>query len=110
MDQDKEREKSGVGATAGVISAIGTMLLPFALIYFGHIYKESEEKQGIHEKYVQMAVEILKAESSNENRELRAWAIEVLHEYSEVPIHVEAKEFLRNNSVKLNDENELPNQ
>ena len=79
--------------------AFTNMLLPIVLIYLGHVYKEVEAKQGIHEKYVEMAIDILKEPADPNKTELRKWAIQVLNEYSEIHIHEEVREHLFNNEL-----------
>lgn len=76
------------------VSVIGSVLIPVVLIYLGHIYKEAEATDGIHEKYVEMAIGILKEPSNTQSTELRKWAIKVLDAYSVVPIHDEAQKHL----------------
>ena len=78
------------------IIAFAGILIPIVLVYLGHIYKEAETKQGIHEKYVEMAIEIMKNPSDPQTLELRKWALKVLNKYSEVPIHDKAQEHILN--------------
>ena len=76
------------------ILAFATVLIPVALVYLGHVYKDSEAKQGIHMKYVEMAMSILQEPVDPDRLELRKWALLIVDEYSEVPIHDEAKQHL----------------
>jgi len=79
------------------ISTIGSLLMPLVLLYLGHIYKEAEEKAGLQEHYVELALNILEDESQSQNPHLRAWAIEIIHHYSPVDVSTELKDHLMQN-------------
>lgn len=68
--------------------------MPLVLLYLGHIYKEAEEKAGLQEHYVELALNILEDESQSQNPHLRAWAIEIVHHYSPVEVSAELKDHL----------------
>jgi hypothetical protein len=74
------------------ISTIGTVLMPLVLLYLGHVYKESEEKSGLHEQYVELALQILEDDSTTEHPYLREWAIDIVHHYSPVDVTDELRE------------------
>ena len=76
------------------ILAFSGIFLPLVLLYLGHLYKDIESKRGIHEKYVEIALDILRDGDDSRNQDLRKWAIEVIDEYSEVPFHDDVKSYL----------------
>src|SRR6056297_992759 len=79
------------------ISTVGSLLMPLVLLYLGHIYKQAEEKAGLQEHYVELALNILEDESQSQNPHLRAWAIEIIHHYSPVDVSTELKDHLMQN-------------
>ncbi len=85
--------------SSGRFLMITSVLIPIVMLYLGHIYKEVEIRQGIHEKYVIMAIDILHEPPTPERAELRKWAIKVLDRYSEIPIHLEAQQHLIKSSL-----------
>lgn len=103
----RDFEKSGLAKFSnipGILASLSSLFLPIVLVYLGHLYKDAEVKDGIHEKYVEMALDILKEPSNENNIELRKWAINVLHHYSEIPIHEEAQAHMLKNQVNTTGE------
>ncbi len=92
----EEPKRKGV---TDFILAFAGVLVPLVLIYLGHIYKDTEAMQGIHEKYVEMSINILREPYDPQKKELRKWAVKVLNKYSEVPIHNEAQDHILNTSL-----------
>ncbi len=80
---------------------LASLLIPLAMIYLGHLYKESETEEGLHRRYVEIAVNILQQDPSKESLEMRKWAIQILNKYSEVPIEAKAQECMLNQSLPI---------
>jgi len=76
------------------ISTVGSLLMPLVLLYLGHIYKEAEEKAGLQEHYVELALNILEDDSNSQNPHLRKWAIEIVHHYSPVEVSADLRDHL----------------
>jgi len=89
----KESSKNNNGWSKK-ISTIGTLLMPLVLLYLGHIYKEAEEKAGLQEQYVELALNILEDDSNSQNPHLRSWSIEIVHYYSPVDVSEELRNHL----------------
>ena len=75
-----------------VIKGIGVVLLASVGILIDSTLKQQE----IRVEYVQIAISILSEEPTDELQPLRAWAVDVLQEYSPVPIDSLALELLKN--------------
>lgn len=75
------------------------VIIPALVLFSGHLYKETESKRGIHEKYVELSIEVLSQKPDPKTLELRRWALNVLHRYSEVPIHEEAQKHMLENAI-----------
>jgi hypothetical protein len=82
------------------VSTIGSLLMPLVLLYLGHIYKEAEEKAGLQEHYVELALNILEDEANLQNPHLREWAIEIVHHYSPVDVNDDLKDHLMQNGYR----------
>jgi len=80
------------------VSVMGSLLMPVVLLYLGHIYKEAEEKAGLQEQYVELALNILEDDSKSQNPHLRKWAVEIVHHYSPVDVSEELRNHLMESS------------
>ncbi len=76
-----------------------SVVIPALVLFSGHLYKETEAKRGIHEKYVEMSIKVLSQKPDPKTIELRKWALKVLHRYSEIPIHEEAQKHILENAL-----------
>lgn len=85
------------------VSTIGSLLMPLVLLYLGHIYKESEEKSGLHEQYVELALNILEDDAKSQNPLLREWAVEIIHHYSPVDVSADLKDHLMENGYDVSE-------
>ena len=74
-----------------VIKGIGVVLLASVGILIDSTLKQQE----IRVEYVQIAISILSEEPTDE-LQLRAWAVDVLQEYSPVPLDSTALKLLKN--------------
>lgn len=68
------------------VYALMGLVMPMVLLYLGHLYKTIEAREGLHEKYVEMALDILQEDPDPSKKAIREWALEILDAYSEVPI------------------------
>lgn len=69
--------------------AVSSICIPLLGLYVGNNFTESIKDKEIKLKTVELAVAILQQKpqkDSQDNRRVRGWAIEVLNEYSGVPI------------------------
>ena len=66
------------------------------LTFVGIIINSTLKQQEIRVEYVQIAISILSEEPTDDLQPLRAWAVDVLQEYSPVPLDSLALELLKN--------------
>ena len=75
----------------------------------GLFVNSSLKSREVNVKYVEMAVDILRAKPDESQKNLRGWAINLINTYSKVPLPVEAQQELKTNSLPkgavLTDEN-----
>jgi len=72
-------------------AALAAVVVPIAIALVGHWYTESLEARQREERFVQLAVEILREDPSKHTENLRSWAVDVIDEYSGVPMPKEAR-------------------
>jgi len=66
---------------------IGVVLIPVVLFVMGGILNLSLKKSDVAVRMVELAVEILETDPTEESSKLRTWAIDVIeHHHSEVPL------------------------
>jgi hypothetical protein len=79
-----------------IASIASSIAIPIVLAVIGYIVQTTVASDGLKKDYVQIATNILKDEPSPKNIELRAWAIQILGKYSEIPFSDKASESLKN--------------
>jgi hypothetical protein len=78
-------------ALSGIIAAI---IIPIVILLVGNQYSEAVKERELQGRFVELAVDILKAPPTKENRNIRAWATEVIDLYSGVRLSRTTKEDL----------------
>jgi hypothetical protein len=103
---EKQNEDQGNAWERGKLIAnwISAIAIPLVLGVIGYVVNltlQSRESQG---KMVELAIGILKTEPTNsdDNRQIRAWAVDVIEKYSGVPIS--------KNTRRVFEENPLPSE
>jgi len=90
-----------------VAKIIASVALPVVLLVLGNWYTESQKDKDIGQKYVEIAVEILAADPTEETRQLRTWAVEVVNRYSEIKMNTDlATELIESAPLPLRIQNE----
>jgi hypothetical protein len=79
-----------------IASIASSIAIPIVLAVIGYIVQTTVASDGLKKDYVKIATNILKDEPSPKNIELRAWAIQILGKYSEIPFSDKASESLKN--------------
>ena len=80
--------------------AVATVLMPFAVVLVGNCYSSAIARRDSNVRLTELAAGILRSPATIEARSLRAWAVEVINRYSEVPIPKETGAALRD-SISL---------
>ena len=84
---------------------IATLTVPIVVAVLGNSYSKEQKDKELGVRYVELAVEILRAAPSPDNKELRTWAISVVDHYSVLPLPKEAKAELQFEQLKLQMQN-----
>jgi len=67
----------------------------------GLIVDSTLKNREVNLKYVQVAVDILRVKPEESSKNLRKWAIDVINEYSKIPLSLEAQEELKTNALPV---------
>lgn len=74
-----------------VATAIAALLIPLV----GHLYTNAMKDKEIELRFVELSVGILNQEPSEDNRNLRDWATQIINRYSEIELSDSTKADLR---------------
>ena len=74
-------------AVAALVAAFAAVAVPVVLGVVGQLYAHSLKERDVQAQFVELGVRILQEPPTEQNRNLRTWAIEVLNRYSGVPIN-----------------------
>ena len=80
--------------------ALATVLVPVAVVFIANIYSSAVSNRESNFRLTELAAGILRAPATPETRSLRAWAVQVINRYSELPIPEETGKALTD-SVSL---------
>jgi len=79
---------------------MATVVLPFIIYVLGQSYDSSKNEREMSLRYIEVAVGILKEQPTDETKNLRKWAIEIIENYSTVvPLSEEALSELNSYSI-----------
>lgn len=84
---------------------IATLTVPVVVTVVGNSYSKEQKDKEIGVRYVELAVEILRAAPSPDNKALRTWAISVVDHYSVLPLPKEAQAELQFEQLKFEIQN-----
>lgn len=84
-----------------VSTIIASVLIPIVIAFIGHIVNQSIKNNELSLSYIELAVGILKDEPKPGTENLRAWAIDVVNNYSSVKLTTDAKKELRERPLPL---------
>jgi len=73
---------------------IASVLVPIVLAVVGQAYTSAMKQSENRVKYTELAISILKDKPIPETQDVRAWAIDVVNQYSGVPMSSEVREQL----------------
>src|SRR5260221_5804301 len=102
--EEADRPWHRINAISGLIAAVG---IPLVLALVGHLYTNALKEREIQSRFVELALNILKELPSENNRNLRDWALKVVNKYSGVPLGAEAQKDLVEN-ISLPTQNPAP--
>ncbi|MFD2432071.1 hypothetical protein ACFSO9_00090 [Mesonia maritima] len=65
---------------------IASIFVPLAVILIGNWYSSALKESEIQVRYVELAVDILKENPSDNKSNMRGWAVDLINSYSEIKI------------------------
>ena len=80
-----------------VASAIAAIMIPVVVAVVGNNYTKAITEREVQGQFVELAVNILSEDPSEQSQELRMWAVSVINRYSGVPLPSKAREHLIKN-------------
>jgi hypothetical protein len=78
---------------------LASMLVPIVLAVIGNAYTNALKQSENKVKYTELAISILRDKPTQETQDVRAWAIDVINQYSGVPMSAKAKNQLLGNQL-----------
>ncbi|GLI37499.1 hypothetical protein GHYDROH2_10000 [Geobacter hydrogenophilus] len=76
-----------------------TAIIPIAIAFSSNQIAVSIKEKELKSKYIEMALDVLKTPPSENRKNMRQWAIQVINKYSEIPLSEEAKAELMKENV-----------
>jgi hypothetical protein len=79
-----------------ISSVAAAIIIPLVVAFVGHGYSRAIKERELQGRFVELAVEILRAEPTEdvETQKLRSWATEIINNYSGVPLPEDTREAL----------------
>lgn len=78
-------EKSRIVAQIAAAFA-QSLIIPIVLVWLGHLFAASLQRQELAAQYVGLAISILAERPGDQTENLRRWALETVKRYSPVPL------------------------
>ncbi|MEO5563890.1 MAG: hypothetical protein ABIR18_10660 [Chitinophagaceae bacterium] len=103
MEQSTNWEKVKIISTTASI-----VIIPLVIAFLGNLYSKSIKEKEIQSKFVELSLQILKEQPSEENKNIRKWAIDVINEYSGVKLESgAAKDLIENIPLTMDKANSI---
>jgi len=72
-----------------ISSLLASVLIPLVILIGGNSFSQAIKEKEMKLRYVELAVQILQQEPSEDNKEVRNWAIKLINSHSEIPMSEE---------------------
>lgn len=69
-----------------ITTSISVIIIPIVIGYIGNIYTQATKEKEIQSRFVELAINILNQKPTDESRNLRQWATNVIDHYSGVKL------------------------
>ena len=76
---------------------VKSILVPITIAISTYLYTTSVNQNNVNQKYIEIAINILKDPPSQKNEDLRKWAIKIINKYSEIKLDKKLKQSLIKN-------------
>jgi hypothetical protein len=100
---DAQKRKDIWDKITALSALIASVFVPIVLAVVGQAYTTAMKQSENRVKYTELAISILKDKPTSETQDVRAWAIDVVNEYSGVPMSAQVrKQLLRSHLAASN--------
>jgi predicted chitinase len=107
-ESDTVKERTNIWEIAKSVSAIASaVVIPVVLLLASNEFSRAIKEREIQGKFVELAVNILREHPSEDTRNIRGWATQVINAYSGVPLSEKTKNDLIENAPILRYEGRL---
>lgn len=79
------------------ITLMSAVVIPVVLAYLGNRYTKALKEREVQAQFVKIAVDILQAQPTQDNRNVRDWATQIISRYSGIPLSPNAQKDLIEN-------------
>lgn len=77
-----------------LVTCLGSIALPLVILFISKQATDALKKRELSTKYVELALSILTEEPTEENQELRQWAIKTLNLHADIKLPEKSREGL----------------
>jgi hypothetical protein len=88
---DSPKNKDVWDKISSLSALLASVLVPVVLALVGNAYTNALKESENRAKYTELAINILKDKPTQETNDVRAWAIDVINQYSGVPMSAQVK-------------------
>lgn len=75
-----------INKITAIVNTLSLLAIPIAISIIPLKYQESMQRDKINSEYIALAVTILKDEPTENNKQIRTWAVRLIDKYSEVKL------------------------
>ena len=93
MKDEKEKDVWDKIQAVGIL--VASLFIPIAVAWVGNDYSKAIKDSENSLKYVQLAITILRADPTEGNEALKAWAVDIINNHASVKLSPEAQAELR---------------
>ena len=90
----EEKTKDFWDKTSAIAALLASVLVPIVIAIVGHSYTNAIKEAENRVKYTELAITILKSIPEKDSDDIRAWAVDVINQYSGVPMDAKVKQQL----------------
>lgn len=91
---EAQKKKDVWDKLTALSALIASVLVPIVLAVVGQAYTSTLKESENRVKYTELAISMLKDKPTPETQDVRAWAIDVVNQYSGVPMSAQVREQL----------------
>jgi hypothetical protein len=102
-EMEPTKSKDTWDKIASMSALLASVLVPLVIALVGNAYTNALKQSENRVKYTELAISLLKDKPSPETQDVRAWAIDVINQYSGVTMSAKAKSQLLGSGLPRSD-------